>query len=144
MSSAATPAQSSTGIKSENIKSEPNIKTEPKGFGETVVAGSSAAAGAVAGAVTGAAASVAAAMPKSSEDLNAQLQEAKAQIAKLTSQVQEQGSGLRQRNVGSDSKTKSSSTSSAAGMQQTTPNGVPVPITAALCLFSFLLAYLLF
>ncbi len=88
--------------------------------------------------------SIAAAVP-SSDDIHAQLESAKATIARMTSQTQEQG--LRQRKsdaVTQDSKGRISSGTAGMGVPQGSPTGVPVPIVAALCLLSFLLAYLLF
>lgn len=85
--------------------------------------------------------SIAAVLP-SSEDVHAQLEQAKATIARLTSQTQEQG--LRQRKTEAFSGTERSRGGTTTGVQQGTPNGVPVPMVAALCLMSFLIAYLLF
>jgi len=87
-----------------------------------------------------AAASVSNAMP-SSGDVEAQLAEAKAQIARLTQQVSE-ATGLRQRKTGSAQDSKQQV--STATTQQAPAGGVPVQITALLCLISFLLAYFLF
>ncbi len=100
----------------------------------------SAVAG-VQSAVASAATTVKNAMP-SQADLQAQLEEAKAQITKLTQQVSE-SSGLRQRkvDVGSDSKAPASM---AVDTRQAPAGGVPLQITAILCLASFLLAYFLF
>lgn len=86
-------------------------------------------------------AAVTSAIPTSTEELQAQLAEAQATISRLTSQAAE-SVGLRQRKGDAGSATSSRST--AYGSQQTAPSGVPVPIAAALCLLSFLLAYLLF
>lgn len=92
--------------------------------------------------VNAAVAGVSNAIPTSSAELQAQLQDAKNQIARLTEQVGA-SSGLRQRKVEptSDSKTQ---LATAAGVQQAPAGGVPVQIVAGLCLMSFLLAYFLF
>jgi uncharacterized protein (UPF0303 family) len=82
------------------------------------------------------------AIPVSQADVNAQLAEAKATIARLTQQASE-ASGLRQRKT--ESTTDSKSQLSTAAHTQTAPaGGVSVQITALLCLVSFLLAYFLF
>lgn len=95
----------------------------------------------VAATVSAAAARVSNAIPVSQEDLKAQLEEAKATIARLTQQASE-ATGLRQRKV---EPTSSKSQLSTATHTQTTPaGGVSVPITALLCLLSFLIAYFLF
>ncbi|KAF1987857.1 VAMP-associated protein [Aulographum hederae CBS 113979] len=78
----------------------------------------------------------------SSDDLKAQLAEAKAQIAKLQQQASE---GLRQRKVGgSDEKGGLGSANTSMGIQQAQAAGVPVQMAAILCLISFLLAYFFF
>ncbi|KAG9385438.1 MSP domain containing protein [Pyrenophora tritici-repentis] len=87
-----------------------------------------------------AAATLSNAMP-SSGDVEAQLAEAKAQIARLTQQLGD-ASGLRQRKGASAQDSKQSST--AINTQQAPAGGVSVQITALLCLVSFLLAYFLF
>jgi len=75
----------------------------------------------------------------SSASLQAQLDEARAQITRLTQQAGE-SSGLRQRKIPS-----STTTASPSALATTTPaGGVPVHITAGLCLVSFLIAYFLF
>ncbi|KAI8933991.1 hypothetical protein NX059_008763 [Plenodomus lindquistii] len=91
--------------------------------------------------VNAAAASVSNALP-SSATVQAQLDEAKAQIARLTQQLGE-SSGLRQRNVASSSSAQPSA-SLATANPPAAAGGVPVHITAALCLLSFLIAYFLF
>ncbi|KAF4314474.1 Major sperm protein [Botryosphaeria dothidea] len=86
--------------------------------------------------------SVTNAIPTSTEELKAQLQEARATIARLESQAAS-GSGLRQRkgeSVNSSSKTETSN----LAVQQAPAGGVPVQVVAGLCLFSFLLAYFFF
>lgn len=84
-------------------------------------------------------------MPTSTEDLRAQLSEAKAQILKLKQQAEDQG--LRQRKsdaVNQDSRERITTGTTGMGIQQQPADGVPVQIVAALCLLSFLLAYFLF
>ncbi|KAI9789707.1 MAG: phosphatidylinositol-binding protein scs2 [Peltula sp. TS41687] len=102
------------------------------------------------------------AIPMSTDDLRAELAEAKAAIAKLTQQVQDQGL-LRQRRTddgagagdaaaGGQKNTGSAreGASSAGGVttqiasQLQPAEGVPVQIVMGLCLLSFLLAYFLF
>lgn len=93
----------------------------------------------------GAASSVANAVPVSSEDLKAQLAEAKAMISKLTQQSEEQD--IRQKKgdaVNQDSRERITTGMSGMGIQQQPADGVPVQIVAALCLLSFLLAYFFF
>lgn len=80
--------------------------------------------------VAATASTVSNAVPTSVNELKAQL-------------AQAQEGGLRMRKaagVGGESSTGTSDT----GMQQLAPQGVPVQIVAALCLISFLLAYLFF
>ncbi|KAI9829002.1 MAG: phosphatidylinositol-binding protein scs2 [Thelocarpon impressellum] len=92
--------------------------------------------------------SITAAVPTSSEELKAQLAEAKATIGRLTEQAKDQG--LRQRKteaVTQDARERLSAGTTGQGVPgqpQTTLEGVPVQIVAALCLLSFLLAYLFF
>ena len=100
----------------------------------------SGAAGGIQQTVAAAAASVSHAIPKSQAELQAQLDAAKQQIARLTQQVD---TGLRQRKPESTRDTKDQL--ATAIQQQTAPaGGVPVQITALLCLVSFLIAYFLF
>ena len=92
-----------------------------------------------------AASNIAQAVPTSGEDLRAQLADAKATIARLTQQTEEQG--LRQRKtdaVNQDSRERITTGTTGMGIQQMPADGVPVQIVAALCLLSFLLAYFLF
>lgn len=88
-----------------------------------------------------AAASVTNALPTSAS-LQAQLDEAKAQIVRLTQQAGD-SSGLRQRKTGSASDSKAQ-LSTAMETRPAPAGGVSVQITAGLCLVSFLLAYFLF
>lgn len=95
--------------------------------------------------VGAAAASVASAIPTSSDELKAQLAEAKAQITRLTQQTQEQG--LRQRKsdaVNQDSKERITTGTTGMGIQQSPASGVPVQVVAGLCLLCFLIAYFFF
>ena len=92
-----------------------------------------------------AASSVTNALPTSGEDVRQQLADAKATIARLTDQAQEQV--LRQRKsdaVNQDSKERFTTGTTGMGVQQQPADGVPVQIVAALCLLSFLLAYFFF
>lgn len=88
-----------------------------------------------------AAGTIASAMPSSS-DVEAQLAEAKAQIARLTQQVSE-ATGLRQRKTVSAQDSKQG-VSTSMDTRQAPAGGVSVQITALLCLISFLIAYFLF
>lgn len=81
----------------------------------------------------------------SGHDLTIQLAEAKATIARLQDQIKQDG--LRQRKttaIASDS--GSHIAEETAGMSLTThpPQGIPVQICAALCLVTFVLAYVFF
>jgi len=87
--------------------------------------------------VTSAAAAVSIAVPVSYEDLKAQLAQAQATIASYS-----QEGGLRMRKaVGASADTAPATTDV---VQQQATEGVPVQIVAALCLLSFLLAYMFF
>lgn len=92
--------------------------------------------------VSAAAARVSNAIPVSQEDMKAQLDEAKATIARLTQQASE-ATGLRQRKIEPTHDSKSQ-LSTAAHTQAAPVGGVSVGITALLCLLSFLVAYFLF
>lgn len=88
---------------------------------------------------------IASAIPTSSEQLQAQLAEARNQISRLTQQAQEQG--LRQRKtdaVAQDSKERITTGTTGMGVKQAPANGVPVQIVAGLCLVCFLIAYFFF
>lgn len=92
--------------------------------------------------VSAAATRVSNAIPVSQDDLKAQLEEAKATIARLTTQASE-ATGLRQRKTEPTHDSKSQ-LSTAAHTQTAPAGGVSVQITALLCLLSFLVAYFLF
>lgn len=81
------------------------------------------------------------AIPKSSAELEAQLNDAKATISSLTQQL-EKSSGLRQRKA-EPARDSREQLQTAASTQQA-PGGVPIHIAALLSLLSFLLAYFLF
>lgn len=80
--------------------------------------------------------SVASAVPTSSAELQQQLDAAKAQISKLSSQLSDPQ--VRQRKV------QEASEKMQTVVQQTNDSGVPVQIVAGLCLLSFLIAYMFF
>lgn len=88
-----------------------------------------------------AASTVTAAVPTSAEELKAQLATAQDKISSLTAQANE---GLRQRKNAATTRDGGDASASSAMAMNTAPGGVPVPLVAALCLLSFLLAYLLF
>ncbi|KAL8972325.1 MAG: hypothetical protein Q9197_002834 [Variospora fuerteventurae] len=88
---------------------------------------------------------VANAVPASSEELRAQLANAKAEISRLTQRDEQQS--LRQRKsdaVNQDVRERIATGSTGMGILQQPAEGVPVQIVAALCLLSFLLAYYFF
>jgi hypothetical protein len=160
-----TPAKISNGISRESLHttSTPEAVTPQRGIPEATgpvsipserPAGSKnlgeikdetynpATSGGVAATMSAAATRVSNAIPMTQEDLRAQLEDAKATIARLTTQATE-ASGLRQRK--GDSTVDSKSQLSTATHTQTSPaGGVSVQITALLCLLSFLVAYFLF
>lgn len=84
-------------------------------------------------------------VPTSSDDLKGQLADAHATIRRLKDQTESQG--LRQRKtdaVNQDARERITTGTTGMGVQQQPTDGVPVQIVAALCLLSFLLAYILF
>ena len=83
------------------------------------------------------AAAVSNAVPMSYEDLKAQLAQAQATIASYS-----QEGGLRMRKAAEAS--ADTATATADSVRQQVAEGVPVQIVAALCLLSFLLAYMFF
>ena len=86
--------------------------------------------------ISGVAAAVSNAVPTSGEDVQRQLADARAQISQLTNQLADPQ--LRQR------KTQEATEKVQQVVAQTQDTGVPLQIVAALCLLSFLIAYLLF
>lgn len=79
---------------------------------------------------------VTSAIPTSSQELQQQLDAAKAQISKLSSQISDPQ--VRQRKV------QEASDKMQTVVQQTNESGVSVQIVAGLCLLSFLIGYLFF
>ncbi|KAL9048034.1 MAG: hypothetical protein Q9162_007881 [Coniocarpon cinnabarinum] len=160
VSNAATPARSADASHVPPSGPVSKMESKPEGarsLGDAVAttgnpestsstAKSTGITGAAADAASGAAATVRNVIPTTSEDVKAQLASANDQIMRLKEQLQDQ-TGLRQRkpdaseNSASD---KSIGSGSSLAQQQHAPSGVPVPVVAALCLISFLLAYLLF
>lgn len=138
---AVTPQRGSTEAPVGSVSRPDSRPAESKSLGEAKESAHNPASS-VKSSVTAAAASVANAVPTSSQDLQAQLTDAKATIAKLRQQV-ENSSGLRQRKTEPthDSKAK---LATAERVQQAPAGGVPVQIVAGLCLLSFLVAYFLF
>jgi len=98
--------------------------------------GDSARSAAEATGVAGAAAAVSSAIPTSQEELKSQLAAAQAQIAKLTQDMKDPA--VRQR------KAAQAQEKVQTVVQQSQSGGVPLHIVAALCLFSFLVAWLFF
>jgi hypothetical protein len=82
------------------------------------------------------ASTVAASVPTSSDELKEQLAAARAQIQKLSSQLQDPQ--FRQRKV------QEANEKVQTVVQQSQASGVPLQIVAGLCLLSFLIAYLFF
>lgn len=96
-------------------------------------------------ALSAASAGLSNAASSTSETLQQQLEAAKATIAQLRGQVQDEG--LRERKttaVKQDAQERISAAATAMGVQTHAADGVPVQIVAALCLLSFLLAYFFF
>ena len=87
--------------------------------------------------VAGAAAAIRNSIPSNQEELKAQLQAAQNQIAKLTQELKDPQ--LRQRKVA-----EASQKVQQVVQQTNESGGVPLHIAAALCLVSFLIAYLFF
>ncbi|RVX67554.1 hypothetical protein B0A52_08907 [Exophiala mesophila] len=86
--------------------------------------------------ITAATAAISRSIPTSNEELQEQLAAAKAQIQKLSAQVQDPQ--FRQR------KAQQASEKVQTVVQQSNESGVPLQIVAGLCLLSFLIAYLFF
>jgi hypothetical protein len=112
---------------SSEAKSEPSTVESAK---DTTIK-----AAEVSGLATGAT-KISNAVPRSTDDVSAQLAAAKEQIAILSKQVQDPQ--FRQR------KMQEANEKVQTVVQQSQESGVPVHITAALCLLSFLIAYLFF
>ena len=98
---------------------------------------SSMANAAEASGVTAAASAVASSVPTSNDEMREQLATAKAQIQKLTNQLQDPQ--VRQRKV-----QQTNEKVQAVVAQAQEGGGVPLQIVAGLCLLSFLIAYLFF
>lgn len=123
--------------------SRSDSRSDTKSLGEAKGSSSQTltSAGGIKASVSSAAAAVANAVPTSKPELESQLAEAKATIARLQEQAKS-SSGLRQRKVepADDSKQQLLT----AERVQAPAGGVPVQVVAGLCLLSFLLAYFLF
>ncbi|CAF9931961.1 MAG: phosphatidylinositol-binding protein scs2 [Heterodermia speciosa] len=131
----ANPATNSTNARSTAIPMDSGAVQEP----------TSNVASTAQSSLFNAASSVTNTLPTSGDDVRQQLADAKATIARLTDQAQEQV--LRQRKsdaVNQDSKERITTGTTGMGVQQQPADGVPVQIVAALCLLSFLLAYFFF
>ena len=143
---AVTPQRGSTEQPVGSVSRPESRPTESKNLGEIRrevhnPATASGQASGVAASISAAAAGVANAIPKSSAELEAQLNDAKATISNLTQQL-EKSSGLRQRKA-EPARDSREQLQTAASTQQA-PGGVPIHIAALLSLLSFLLAYFLF
>lgn len=112
------------------------VSTPARGSSTAESAKSVAASASEASGFTAAAAAVSNAVPTSNEELKEQLAAAKAQIQKLSNQVQDPQ--FRQR------KAAEASEKVQTIVQQSNESGVPLQIVAGLCLLSFLIAYLFF
>ena len=153
ISNAATPARSSGSIPSGPVSRPESRPEDARSLGDAVNAAgvpdsheNSAAAGVMgtaAGAASGLASKTSNLIPTSSEELKTQLDNANATILRLKEQIQD-STGLRQRKAGLDAEEKDNAMGHSVTALQQAPGGVPVPLVAALCLVSFLLAYLLF
>jgi len=97
---------------------------------------SAAASASDATGLTAAASAVSSALPTSNDELREQLAAAKAQIQKLSNQIQDPQ--FRQR------KAAEATEKVQTMVQQSNESGVPLQIVAGLCLLSFLIAYLFF
>jgi hypothetical protein len=129
------PAYSSPSPSQAAVTPSRDVKSD----GDTSVANSTVLGGAAAG-VGGAAAAVSNSIPRNQEDLQAQLDGANAQIAKLKEQAAE---GLRQR------KPQEAAQKAVDSVQQSlqnapAPGRVPIQYVAALCLLCFIIAWMFF
>lgn len=139
-SEAATPQRFMSTEPPVGSVSRPESRpSESKSLGQARESAHNPATSGVAASVGAAASSVASAVPTSTADLQSQLEAAKAEIARLKQQAE---SGLRKRIPESTEKAKEQLQTVTSAEAPT--EGVPVQITAALCLLSFLLAYFLF
>ena len=103
------------------------------------------AAASTSASVSGAVANIANSVPTTTEELQNQLAQAKAQIAKLTSSTNDQGTRQRKADTAvQDARERITTGTTGMGVQQQPADGIPVQIVAALCLLSFLLAYFFF
>lgn len=133
------PAYSSPSPQFGSPSAHAATPAEPKIAGTKSMEGTSnvsSSMSAVKSTLASAATAVSNAVPTSQEDLNQQLADAKAQIAKLTSQLGDPQ--LRQRKV------QEVNERMQTVVQQSGDIGVPVQVVAGLCLLSFLLAYFFF
>lgn len=139
---AVTPQRGSTEAPVGSVSRPESRPTDNKHLGEAKESAyNPATSGGVKATVASAAAGVANAIPTSS-DVQAQLSEAKATIAKLRQQA-ESGAGLRQRKTESTHESHEKVTT-ALEARQPPAGGVPLQIVFGLCLASFLLAYFFF
>ncbi|KAJ4357688.1 phosphatidylinositol-binding protein scs2 [Didymosphaeria variabile] len=139
---AVTPQRGSTEQPVGSVSRPESRPAESKNLGEArESAYNPATSSGVAATVSAAAAGVANAIPTTSEELQAQLADAKATISNLRQQL-ETSTGLRQRKT-EPTRDSKEQLQTAVSTQQA-PGGVPIHIAALLALFSFLLAYFLF
>ncbi|PSN64052.1 VAMP-associated protein [Corynespora cassiicola Philippines] len=140
---AVTPQHRSTELPAGAVSRPESRPSDSKSLGEIRdSAHNPATSSGVKSTISAAAAGVASAIPTSSADLQGQLAEAKATIARLRQQAE--SSGLRQRKTEATGDSKGQLATAASAQQQAPAGGVSVQITALLCLISFLLAYFLF
>ncbi|MCJ1259812.1 phosphatidylinositol-binding protein scs2 [Lignoscripta atroalba] len=138
------PDPSTARTRSMNSSTGP-ISSQNEGFDGGREPATNATTSGPVSAVSAVASSVTNAIPTSSEDVQRQLAEARATIAKLRQQAEDQVLRLRKSDaVNQDSRERISTGTTGMGVQQQPSEGVPVQIVAALCLLSFLLAYFFF
>lgn len=118
------------------VYGSPSQSTTERSVPTTESAKTSAANVAESTGIAGAANAVMNAIPKSQDDVQQQLAAAQARIQELSSQLADPE--IRQRKV-AEAQEKVQTV-----IQQSQDSGVPLQITAALCLVSFLIAYLFF
>ncbi|KAF2737339.1 VAMP-associated protein [Polyplosphaeria fusca] len=140
---AVTPQRGASEAPVGSVSRPESRPTNAKSLGEARESVQNPATSSLASTVSTAAAGVVNAIPTSSDDLQAQLADAKATISDLRKRLEDSTSGLRQRKTGSTQDSKDQ-VGTAMGSQQAPAGGVSVQIVAALCLLSFLLAYFLF